>query len=130
MGKTKVLVVEDEMIIAWDLQRSLEILGAEVVGLAASADRAVELARASSPDLILMDVLLKGERTGIDAAEEIRGFSELPIVFLTGNTHLVGDERMAATRTQGQYSKPPSMLQLREMLELAGRAGGEGPTGR
>ena len=119
MNKLKVLIVEDEVIIAWDLKRTIEKLEGGVVDIAASADKAVEHARVHAPDLILMDIGLKGQRTGIDAAVEIRSFSKAPIIFLTGNTHLVDDALIESIRAQGLYSKPPSRPQLMEMLNIA-----------
>ena len=124
MIKLKVLIVEDEMIIAWDLKRIIEHLEHEVLSIASSAEVAVDLAKTNGPDLILMDISLRGTRTGIDAAKEIRGFSQVPIFYLTGNSHLLGDPAILASRTQGMYAKPPSESQLREMLEIARVAGG------
>jgi CheY-like chemotaxis protein len=119
VSKPKVLIVEDEVIIAWSLRRMLESLESEVVSIAANADKAVEEARAAAPDLILMDIALKGKKTGIDAAMEIRRFSRVPIIFLTGNTHLVDDPSITATEAQGMYAKPPTGAQLLEMLAIA-----------
>ena len=116
MEKPRVLIVEDEGIIAWDLKRRLQRLDAEVISIVDTAELAVERARHDAPDLILMDITLKGEKTGIDAAMEIREFSEAAIVYLTGNTHLVDDPVVLASRAQGMASKPPSDEQLREML--------------
>ena len=119
MRKPRVLIVEDETIIAWDLRRTIERLGGEVSSVASDADAAVACARADHPDLILMDITLRGSRTGIDAALDIRGFSAVPLVYLTGNTHLANDPEILATRAQGMYSKPPSLEQLRQMLASA-----------
>ena len=119
MTKLKVLIVEDEMIIAWDLKRTIERLEHEVLSIASSAEAAVDTAKSKDPDMILMDISLKGKRTGIDAAMEIRGFSQASIFFLTGNTHLFDDPAILASRAQGMYAKPPSEAQLREMLEIA-----------
>ncbi len=119
MTKLKVLIVEDEMIIAWDLKRTIEGLEHEVLSIASSAEAAVDTAKSKDPDMILMDISLKGKRTGIDAAMEIRGFSQASIFFLTGNTHLFDDPAILASRAQGMYAKPPSEAQLREMLEIA-----------
>ena len=119
MNKLKVLIVEDELIIAWDLKRTIEGLEHEVLSIASSAEAAVDTAKSKDPDMILMDISLKGKRTGIDAAMEIRGFSQASIFFLTGNTHLFDDPAILASRAQGMYAKPPSEAQLREMLEIA-----------
>ena len=126
MSKLKVLIVEDEIIIAWNLKQTLELWENEVLPIAASAEKAVEQARTGAPDLILMDMALKGNKTGIDAAMDIRQFSQVPIIFLTGNTHLASDPRVQAARAQGMYAKPPSERQLREMLEIGRRKGGRG----
>lgn len=122
MKKLRVLIVEDETIIAWDLRRTIEKLGCEVSSIASDADTAVASARADNPDLILMDITLRGVKTGIDAALEIRRFSAVPLVYLTGNTHLANDPGIVASRAQGMYSKPPSMDQLSQMLAAASAA--------
>jgi CheY-like chemotaxis protein len=119
MSKLKVLIVEDEMIIAWNLKRILERMENEVLPIAASAEKAVEQARTGEPDLVLMDIALKGEKTGIDAAMEIRRFSQVPIVYLTGNNQRMSDPLILATRSQGIFTKPPLEPQLREMLDIA-----------
>jgi CheY-like chemotaxis protein len=120
----KVLIVEDEVIIAWDLKRSIEDLGNEVLPIASSADKAVEAARRGEPDLILMDVVLKGPKSGIEAAREIRSFSSAAIIYLTGNAQLIDAPLMSETRALGLYAKPPSDLQLLEMITLACEEGG------
>jgi CheY-like chemotaxis protein len=119
MSKVKVLIVEDEIIVAWDLKQIFERLGSEVLPIAASAEQAVEQTRTGAPDLILMDITLKGDKTGIAAAAEIRQFSQVPIIYLTGNTRLMGDPAIHATLAQGFYAKPHSEPQLREMLKIA-----------
>lgn len=118
MARVKVLIVEDESIIAWDLKKTLERMDGEVVGIAPSADAAVEKARSDDPDLILMDITLRGDRTGVDAAMAIRGFSDVPIVYLTGNSHLIDDPEIVATRSQGLVPKPPSEEQIRAILNM------------
>lgn len=124
MNKLRVLIVEDEMIIAWDLKHTLERLENEVLPIAAAAEKAIEQARTGSPDLILMDIALLGEKTGIDAAMEIRHFSQVPVFYLTGNSHLMSDPRIQATHAQGMYAKPPSERQILEMLDIARKMGG------
>src|SRR5262249_56431039 len=79
----KVLVVEDERIVAKDLERTLKRLGYSVPGTAASADDAIRLAEEHHPDLVLMDISLAGPRDGIAAASEIRSRMNLPVRYLT-----------------------------------------------
>jgi DNA-binding NarL/FixJ family response regulator len=80
-----VLIVEDEALIAWTLSTMIEDLGMTVAGMAATADDAVAEADALKPDLILMDIRLKGEKSGIDACRLIRERSDIPVIFVTGH---------------------------------------------
>ena len=81
--KGKVLIVEDEPIVALDLQQELEQLGCEVVGLAESADEALVAAELIRPDLALMDIRIVGSMDGIQAARLLRSVYHVPVVFLT-----------------------------------------------
>ena len=72
MTKARILVVEDEVIVARDLQRTLTRLGYDVPAIAASGEEAVERVAATQPDLVLMDIHLSGEMDGIAAADQIR----------------------------------------------------------
>ena len=72
MGKVNVLVVEDESIVAKDIQLSLKRLGYKVLGISNSGEGAIKSARDLSPDIIIMDIMLKGEINGIEASEQIR----------------------------------------------------------
>ncbi len=114
----KILIVEDEAIIALNLKRTLETMGHQVLPIAASMETAVVNAREGNPDLILMDILLKGDGTGIDAASKIRGFSKAPIMFLTGNAFPLTAVELEETRPCEIYSKPLSLKDLRDMLTL------------
>lgn len=80
------LIVEDEALIAWTLSTMIEDLGMTVAGTAATADDAVAQAEALKPDLILMDIRLKGEKSGIDACRLIRQRSSVAVIFVTGHT--------------------------------------------
>jgi len=119
----KILIVEDEAIIALNLKRTLETMGHQVLPVAASMEKAVENARFGNPDLILMDILLKGEGTGIDAAYEIRGFCKVPIIFLTGNAFPLTDVELVETRPCEVYSKPLSLKDLQGMIQRMEVAG-------
>ena len=80
MSKKNILVIEDEAIVSKDIQQSLKKLGYNIVGSAATGEKAVELALESKPDLVLMDIMLKGEMSGIDAAEKIREKANIPVI--------------------------------------------------
>lgn len=121
MHKHKILVVEDESIIALNLKMSLLDAGYDVPHVARSADEAENLAERHRPDLILMDVQLLGDRDGIDAACAIVANRELPVIFLTGNAHLLEDPRLAVVPRFDVLTKPPSddelLLSIRKRLE-------------
>ncbi|MBP8824283.1 MAG: response regulator [Flavobacteriales bacterium] len=81
----KILIIEDEAIISFGYRLQLEQMGFEVTGSAASSAEAEKLLQKEHPDAIMMDVFLKGEKTGLDLAREIRTNDKLPIVFLTAS---------------------------------------------
>lgn len=81
----KILIIEDEAIISFGYRLQLEQMGFQVTGSAASSAEAEQLMREEPPDAIMMDVYLKGEKTGLDLAREIRHHDMLPIVFLTAS---------------------------------------------
>jgi two-component system response regulator LytT len=95
-AQTNVLVVEDESIVSKDIQHSLKKLGYNVVGAASTGEQAVAAWPWSTmPDIILMDIMLKGEMNGIEAADTIRKETNIPVIFLTA----YADE---STLNQGQ----------------------------
>jgi DNA-binding NarL/FixJ family response regulator len=79
----KILIVEDESIVALDLFYRLESKGFVVTGIASSGDEAVRLCRRECPDVVIMDIKLKGKMNGIEAAERIHSFQPIPILYLT-----------------------------------------------
>lgn len=81
--KPKVMIVEDEEIVSFDLKKTLEKLGYEVIAQASSGVEAIEKAENSKPDVILMDIRLKNELDGIDAAHIISFKQRVPIIYLT-----------------------------------------------
>ena len=83
MGASRILIVEDEAIVALDLEGRLARMGYEAVGRATSGEDAIALALAHRPDLVLMDIRLSGEMDGISAADEIRRSIRAPVIFLT-----------------------------------------------
>jgi len=83
MKKTRILITEDEQIVAEDLKMTLETMGYTVVGIASSGERAIELADGEKPDLILMDIMLAGKMDGIAAAHTIRSRHDIPVIYVT-----------------------------------------------
>jgi CheY-like chemotaxis protein len=102
----KVLIVEDEVIIAYDLQRRMERHGYHVVSVVATAEDAIAKADQFRPDVILMDVMLQGPHDGIYAAGQIQSMYAIPIVFLSGNTSMMNDERLKSLKRYAMICKP------------------------
>ena len=83
MAKTKIMVVEDEAIVALDIQSKLESKGYEVPAVVSTGEDAVQKAGETRPDMVLMDIQLEGEMDGVEAAAQIRSNFEIPVVYLT-----------------------------------------------
>ncbi len=119
MADERVLIVEDEKIIALDLQRRLEKFGYSVVALAATAEEAVESALEYYPDIVLMDIMLGGNRDGIDAAIEIHEQYNVPIVFLTAYADERTVERAKKAEPVGYVLKPFKERELQTTIDIA-----------
>ena len=83
MIKTNILIVEDEIIVAKNIEKKLTVLGYNVLGNAATGAEAVNMVRTKKPDLVLMDIKLKGEMDGIETANLINKSRRLPLIYLT-----------------------------------------------
>ncbi len=114
-----VLIVEDEMIIAKNMQNRLEGLGYRVPSIANSGDEAIRMAESAQPDLILMDIKLKGTVDGIQAAEKIRNRLDIPVVFLTAYSDGAMLERAKATEPYGYLIKPFNVRELNSTIQVA-----------
>jgi diguanylate cyclase (GGDEF)-like protein/PAS domain S-box-containing protein len=119
LTKTKILVVEDESIVALDIQQRLESMGYHVVGLVDTGERAVSAAEAHRPHLVLMDIKLKGKMDGIQAAQIIRAKLNLPIIFLTAFADQVTLQRARVTDSFGYILKPFEERELAIHIEMA-----------
>lgn len=119
MTKTRVLVVEDEAVVALHLRGCLERLGYHVVGEASTADQAVALARVHRPQVVLMDIGLKGAIDGIDAARELGARFSTPVVFVTGSADDLTMTRATAAAPFGFLLKPINERELQRVVELA-----------
>lgn len=116
MKKLKVLIAEDEAIIALDIQLYLESIGYKVCHIAMTTDEAISLTKKHRPDVIIMDILLKGDKTGIDASHLIQQESQIPIIYLTGNPQLLDKEKQVADYPFWIINKPPSNQLISEIL--------------
>jgi signal transduction histidine kinase len=117
--ETKVLIVEDEAIVALDLQHQLEQLGYTVSDVASSGAEAIRKAEETRPDLVLMDVKLQGAMDGAEAAGKLRTRFDLPVVFLTAYADDATLERVKATGPFGYLLKPFEGSELRVTIEIA-----------
>ena len=116
--KGKVLIVEDEPIVALDLQQEIEQFGCEVVGLAESADEALMVAEANRPDLALMDVRIIGSMDGIQTARLLRHSHQVPVIFLTSYNDEVTTGRAAKEMPYGYLTKPFRSRELKAALSV------------
>ncbi|MGZ4846225.1 MAG: PAS domain S-box protein [Halobacteriota archaeon] len=116
---TTILVVEDEAVVAADIVQHLKRSGYVVPATAATGEAALHLAEALLPDLILMDILLKGEKDGIETAGEIQDRFEIPIIFLTGQTDETTLNRLRKTSQHGFLLKPIDAASLFPSIEMA-----------
>lgn len=118
-SKYKILIVEDEILVATDIQESLESLGYTVQGIADTGLKAIEAVQKELPDLILMDINLKGEMTGIDAAKLITKDNDVPIIYLTANTDLDTVNKAKVALPYGYIIKPFNDKDLQTNIEIA-----------
>lgn len=114
-----ILVTEDESIVRKDIERSLKKLGYNVVGSADTGEKAVELAISLKPDIALMDIFLKGEMTGIEAAERIKKEIDIPIIFLTAYADESTLAKAKVTEPHGYILKPFKEIDIHTSIEMA-----------
>jgi PAS domain S-box-containing protein len=116
--KGKILVVEDEPVVALDLQQEVEQLGLTVVGLAESADEALLVAEENRPDLALMDVRIVGSMDGVQTARLLREAYGIPVIFLTSYSDEQTIRRAARELPYGYLTKPFQPRELKAALEV------------
>ena len=119
MAKTNVLVVEDESIVSKDIQHSLKKLGYNVVGSAATGEKAIDLALDIKPDVVLMDIMLKGDLTGIDAASKIKEELNIPVVYLTAYADEATLSKAKVSEPYGYIIKPFKEIDIHTSIEMA-----------
>ncbi len=119
MAKTSILVVEDESIVAKDIQNSLKKLGYSVPSVENSGEDAIDAAGQYRPDLILMDIMLKGEISGIEAAEQIKNWYQIPVIFLTAYADESTLNKAKVTEPYGYIIKPFKEIDLHTSIEMA-----------
>lgn len=116
---TQVLIVEDSSIVALDIKRCLISLGYKVCAAVPSGEEAILMAGQYQPDLILMDIMLRGKLDGIEAAEKVRALYDIPIIFLTAYSDETTLNRAKLTKPFGYLVKPFEDRVLHTTIELA-----------
>ncbi|MBY0522186.1 MAG: response regulator [Gemmataceae bacterium] len=119
MSHTQILVVEDEGIIAKCIQSELENMGYRVPTIASTGEEALQQVAGAAPDLVLMDIVLKGGMDGIETAEQIRASHDVPIVYLTAYEDESILRRARATEPYGYLLKPYEEKELHTTIEIA-----------
>ena len=113
------MIVEDEFIEAADLKKWLERLGYSVSGIVGTGEAAIQKAEELFPDLILMDIMLKGSMNGIQAADHIMEKSDIPVIYLTAYYDNDTLEKAKKTAPYGYIIKPDEDMGLRSAIEMA-----------
>ncbi|MCA0431317.1 MAG: response regulator [Bacteroidetes bacterium] len=119
MEKLNIFIVEDESIVAKDIQNSLTKLGYNVIGIANNGKDAIEKILELKPDLLLMDIMIKGDLTGIDVSEKIKEKLNVPIIFLTAYADEGTLAKAKITEPYGYILKPFKEVDLHSTIEMA-----------
>ncbi|MGA9187445.1 MAG: response regulator [Methanosarcina sp.] len=119
MAEGRILIVEDEHIVAMGIKKMLKSLGYTVTGVASSGEDAISKTESTFPDVVLMDIMLKGDMDGVEAAREIRERFDVPIVYLTAYSDNNILERAKITEPFGYIIKPFDEKDLYSSIEIA-----------
>lgn len=119
MTERRILIVEDEHIVAMGIKRMLKGLRYTVTGIASSGEEAISKAESTFPDVVLMDIMLKGDIDGIEAAKEIKAKFEIPVIYLTAYSESKILERAKRTEPFGYIIKPFDEKDLYSSIEVA-----------
>lgn len=119
MAEGRILIVEDEHIVAMGIKRMLKSLGYTVTGVASSGEDAISKAESTFPDIVLMDIMLKGDMDGVEATREIKERFDIPVVYLTAYSDNNILERAKITEPFGYIIKPFDEKDLYSSIEVA-----------
>lgn len=117
--KPRALIVEDETLIAEELKERLSRMGIFVIAAVDSAEEGIAIATRERPNLVLMDIRLKGEKDGVQAAEEIHRQVDVAVVYLTAYSDRLTVERVRRTEFDGFILKPFQAQELQSTIEIA-----------
>lgn len=119
MEKLNIFIVEDESIVAKDIQNNLIKLGYNVLGIANNGKDAIEQIQQLNPDVVLMDIMIKGDLTGIEVAEQVKKTINVPVIFLTAYADESTLSRAKVTEPYGYILKPFKEIDLHSTIEMA-----------
>jgi DNA-binding LytR/AlgR family response regulator len=119
MGKVKVVIIEDEFVIAEDIQTHLHLSGYEVSGIFDHAEKALTFVLQNRPDLLLVDIKLAGPMNGIALVKEVKASLSIPVVYITANSDQATYEQAKSTRPHAFLIKPFSSANLLASVDLA-----------
>lgn len=119
----KVLIVEDDMLLSLVEERLVQKMGYTVIAKVVSGKEAIEKVTELEPDLVLMDIILKGDMDGIEAMQEIRKNSDVPVIYLSGNSDRFNYERARKTGFADYLVKPITKNDLQKPLQRVFEAG-------
>ena len=117
--RKRILLVEDEVIVAMTIEDSLLNMGYEVIGTVDNGLSAIEMTEREKPDLILMDIRINGDMDGIEAVEEIKKKADIPVIFLTAHSDEATISRVLKTNPYGFLVKPFREKELYANIETA-----------
>ena len=119
MPRARIIIVEDELIVANDLKSRLDRMGYETVGMACAGMEAIALTLDQQPDLVLMDITLRGGMDGVETAKEIGRSSDIPVIFMTAHSDDVTLQRAKMAGPFGYILKPLEERELHTTIEMA-----------
>lgn len=119
MKKIKVMIIEDEMVTAMSIKMELENIGYEICGLVNSGEKAIASLDQENPNVVLMDINLKGKIDGIEAAIKLRDRQKLPIIFLSGNDDEETRKRASVVKPIAYLNKPTEIDDLKQAIDKA-----------
>lgn len=119
LKQAKILIVEDESVVAWHVQEALHDLGHSVIAVATTARQAIQIAADHRPDLVLMDISLQGKTDGVSAAEYLYLQLDLPVVYLTAHADEQTLHRATQTSPFGYLLKPFQSADLHSTIQIA-----------
>lgn len=112
----KILVVEDDYMLRMINKKTLELMNHKVVACTSNGADAIKAVEKHNPDVILMDIGLEGKMDGIETMHEVAKLSNVPVIYLTGNSNEINRARAAKTNMLGFYAKPVDFEELKTLL--------------